>query len=62
MTILAFPETLPITAESMNYSTTLLAFVILSSLVWFALDAKKRYIGPRMCVLFYVSFSCSCAS
>jgi len=46
----------------MNYSTTLLAFVILSSLVWFALDAKKRYIGPRMCVLFYVSFSCSCAS
>ncbi|GAA5839585.1 hypothetical protein JCM9279_005990 [Rhodotorula babjevae] len=48
VTILAFPETLPITAESMNYSTTLLGFVILSSLIWFALDAKKRYIGPRI--------------
>lgn len=48
---LACPESLPVTAATFNYSWVITLGVVFCSLVWYAVDARKRYFGPRTCVL-----------
>ncbi|GJN88492.1 hypothetical protein Rhopal_001458-T1 [Rhodotorula paludigena] len=44
---LACPESLPVTAATFNYSWVITLGVVFCSLVWYAVDARKRYFGPR---------------
>ncbi|GAA6019636.1 hypothetical protein JCM10207_006950 [Rhodosporidiobolus poonsookiae] len=45
--ILALPESRPVTAINMNYSSVILAGVLVGSWVWWWAGARKHYTGPR---------------
>ncbi|GAA5849196.1 hypothetical protein JCM8547_006475 [Rhodosporidiobolus lusitaniae] len=45
--ILALPESIPVTAATMNYSAPLTGAVILVSWIWYFAGARKHYTGPR---------------
>ncbi|GAA6034140.1 hypothetical protein JCM8097_000715 [Rhodosporidiobolus ruineniae] len=45
--ILALPESYPVTADTMNYSSVLLVGVLTLSWVWWFAGARKFYTGPR---------------
>ncbi|GAA5827476.1 hypothetical protein JCM11251_003828 [Rhodosporidiobolus azoricus] len=45
--ILALPESIPVTASSMNYSSPILGAVVLGSWAWWWLGGRKHYEGPR---------------
>ncbi|GAA5913244.1 hypothetical protein JCM6882_000041 [Rhodosporidiobolus microsporus] len=45
--ILALPESIPVMASSMNYSSPILGAVILGSWAWWWLGGRKHYEGPR---------------
>ncbi|KAG7819663.1 hypothetical protein KL928_002337 [Ogataea angusta] len=37
---------MPVTKENMNYTVLMMGAVLLFSLVWYALDARRWYKGP----------------
>ncbi|POY75264.1 hypothetical protein BMF94_1634 [Rhodotorula taiwanensis] len=45
--VLAWPESLPITAETWNYSSTILGGVLLLTSIGYLLGGRRRYSGPR---------------
>ncbi|GAA5894121.1 hypothetical protein JCM5296_001017 [Sporobolomyces johnsonii] len=45
--ILALPETIPVTAASMNYAAPITGAVILGSWIWWFLGGRRHYSGPR---------------
>ncbi|KAL2015764.1 hypothetical protein VTK56DRAFT_4855 [Thermocarpiscus australiensis] len=45
--IFLLPTIRPVTPENMNYASAVLAFVILFSILWWWLDGRKHYTGPR---------------
>ncbi|KAG7891769.1 hypothetical protein KL936_001712 [Ogataea polymorpha] len=44
--VFVFPNYMPVTKENMNYTVLMMGAVLLFSLVWYALDAKRWYKGP----------------
>ena len=46
-----FPPSVPVTSVSMNYSCVVYGGVIIMGLVYYALRARKRYIGPSLEIL-----------
>ncbi|MCJ1382102.1 hypothetical protein MMC17_005214 [Xylographa soralifera] len=45
--VLLFPTTRPVTAANMNYAVAVAAFIVLFSLSWWWIGARKKYTGPR---------------
>ncbi|EAW09541.1 amino acid permease [Aspergillus clavatus NRRL 1] len=45
--VLFFPPSLPVTAANMNYAICVGAFIAVFALVWWGVDARGKYTGPR---------------
>lgn len=45
--VLCLPQVQPVNAGNMNYACLMAGGVILLSLIWYYLDAHKRYHGPQ---------------
>ncbi|KAL4992523.1 amino acid/polyamine transporter I [Aspergillus falconensis] len=46
-TVLFFPPHVPVTAENMNYAIFVGLFIAVFALVWWWVDARRKYTGPR---------------
>ncbi|EAA63652.1 hypothetical protein AN3081.2 [Aspergillus nidulans FGSC A4] len=46
-TVLFFPPHVPVTAENMNYAVFVGLFIAIFALVWWWIDARGKYTGPR---------------
>ncbi|KAL2863617.1 amino acid permease [Aspergillus lucknowensis] len=46
-TVLFFPPRVPITLENMNYGICVGVFIAVFALVWWWVDAREKYTGPR---------------
>ncbi|KAL4931217.1 amino acid permease [Aspergillus undulatus] len=46
-TVLFFPPHVPVTGENMNYAIFVGAFIAIFALVWWWVDARGKYTGPR---------------
>ncbi|KAH3661192.1 hypothetical protein OGAPHI_006599 [Ogataea philodendri] len=44
--VFIFPNYMPVTAQNMNYTVLMLGAVLLFSLIWYMVDARRWYEGP----------------
>lgn len=45
--VFIFPNYMPVDKENMNYTIVILGFCFIFSGIWYAVDARKWYLGPR---------------
>lgn len=45
--VLFFPPSKPVTPTNMNYAICIAAFIMVVSMTWWFVSARKKYTGPR---------------